>query len=633
MFVEDGELEIYDIMHAPENYTQFELESKLIFVAKKQKNNLERLIKLISKTCPDMINKRILIVDDEADSASIGFSRNRESGDIDATTIARQLSELRSHPDNISFLQVTATPYSLYLQPSNIEVGNVYDYKPTRPAFTQLVPVPDAYVGGETYFGDKARSDEPTVESLIHHTVDHDEFNRLRRRDRRSVREGKALQSNSIVGFRTAIINFIVGGCIQRINGIKAGKKPKKLRYSLLLHSEATRGAHTWQHTIAEEIKSEFSAECLARSEVFTDLVTESYNDLRRSLELNGDPIPSFDEVLAEVQNAVTKEYISITKVNSDEDVTSLLDSTGQLKLRSPLNIFIGGQVLDRGVTLANLIGFYYGRRPNRYQQDTVLQHSRMYGYRRADIGVTRFYTSHIIRNAMFNMEEFDTSLRTAIDAGGDKSVQFIRLANNGSIIPCNPNKILISNTHTMRPLKRMLPFGFQSGYETGKNGIEKTISRIDNSIEELCGFGNEKPVLVPLETALELLSQIKVTLVEEEDTPKFDWEAANAMLTHLSHLNQNPDEKGKVLLWAARDRNSARYASASSHAIFIETPDSPKTEGRIAMHHAIDSPILFLLRQNGLESKGWRDTPFYWPIIRAQRNTPISMFTSSTAD
>ncbi|WP_205731261.1 Z1 domain-containing protein, partial [Acinetobacter baumannii] len=69
-------------------------------------------------------------------------------------------------------------------------------------------------------------------------------------------------------------------------------------------------------------------------------------------------------------------EYVTVTKVNSEENVINMLDDTGQLKLRSPLHIFIGGQVLDRGITLTNLIGFYYGRRPNKFQQDTVLQHS-----------------------------------------------------------------------------------------------------------------------------------------------------------------------------------------------------------------------------------------------------------------
>jgi len=47
-----------------------------------------------------------------------------------------------------------------------------------------------------------------------------------------------------------------------------------------------------------------------------------------------------------------------VTKVNSEKQIAELLDDTGQLKLRTPLNLFIGGQILDRGVTIANLIGF-----------------------------------------------------------------------------------------------------------------------------------------------------------------------------------------------------------------------------------------------------------------------------------
>jgi hypothetical protein len=49
MFVDDGELDIYDIMHAPESFGIFELDSKLIFVAKKQDDNLRRLIDLFKK--------------------------------------------------------------------------------------------------------------------------------------------------------------------------------------------------------------------------------------------------------------------------------------------------------------------------------------------------------------------------------------------------------------------------------------------------------------------------------------------------------------------------------------------------------------------------------------------------------
>jgi hypothetical protein len=629
MFIDDGELEIYDIMHAPGSFGAFELDSKLIFVAKKQSDNLDRLVDLF-KTSPAMAGKRTIIIDDEADNASIGYSK--EAGLVEAKSIAAQVSKLRSAIKTSSFLQVTATPYSLYLQPNEIEVANVIAFKPTRPAFTRLVPVPGEYVGGETYFGQSARSQVDTLESLIHHTVDHREFERLKKSDGRSFKLDDVLSAPQIEGYRTAILNFIVGGCIQRINGTKAGEKSKKLRYSFLLHSEASRGAHDWQETVTSTIVEKLRAAAEAKSRLFSELVSKSYADLSRSLRLASQSVPPLADVLSAVSESLSKEHVTITKVNSDEDVAALLDSTGQLKLRSPLNVFLGGQVLDRGVTLANLIGFYYGRRPNKFQQDTVLQHSRMYGYRRAELAVTRFSTSRIIRHAMTQMEEFDVSLRSAIEAGGDKAVQFIRKAPNGSIVPCSPNKILVATTQTIRPNKRILPIGFQTGHRTGSNGIGKIIETLDSRVKELCGFDAKQPVPVPLATALELLKEIEQTMnFPEDDAPPFDWGGARAALTHLSQQHPQSSERGKVLLWAAEDRNSARMASESSHATYIETPDSEKTEGQLAATYAIERPILFLLRQNGSEEKGWRGTPFYWPVIRAQSRAPTAIYTAET--
>ncbi|MBR1296624.1 Z1 domain-containing protein [Bradyrhizobium sp. AUGA SZCCT0042] len=628
-FIDDGELEVYDIMHAPETFGAFELESKLIFVAKKQTDNLDRLTGLFSEN-PPMAGKRTLIIDDEADSASVGYAKN--AGLIEANKIASQVSGLRAAIRQASFLQVTATPYSLYLQPTEIEVANVVEFKPTRPAFTKLVPVPDDYVGGDTYFGESARSESDTIESLIHHTVDHREFDRLKKRDGRAFGIEEVLTTNKLIGYRTALINFLVGGTIQRINGAKGGEKLKKLRYSFLLHSESGKEAHNWQDVLTRRIMTDLRIASIARDQPFVDLISASYKDLARSLLLASQPIPPIEEVFVAVARALQEEHVTITKVNSDDDVSSLLDNSGQLKLRSPLNVFLGGQVLDRGVTLANLIGFYYGRRPNKFQQDTVLQHSRMYGYRRPDVAVTRFYTSRMIRFAMAQMEEFDASLRSAVEAGGDRAIQFIRKASDGTIVPCSPNKILVARTQTLRPNKRILPVGFQSGFRTGANGIGQKIQALDEMIEIVCGFNSDAPRLIPLKTALRLLDQIEPTLVfDDEDAPEFDWDSAKGALTHLSFQAQNPDDRGKVFLWAAKDRNSARLASEGSHATYIETPDSEKTEGQLAKKYAIDQPILFLLRQEGSEDQGWRGTPFYWPVIRAQRRTPTAIYTAET--
>jgi len=633
-FVEEGEMDVYDIMQCPDSFSAFELDSKMIFVAKKQKDNLSRLIKLFSEKCPAMAKKRVLVIDDEADNASIGYSKKSQL--IEANTIARQISDFRTHLSTSSFLQVTATPYSLYLQPTEVEVANVLAFKPTRPAFTELVPVPSAYVGGDTYFGEASHSEADTLQTLIHHAVDFREFDRLKKRDNRSFKIEDLLTTDLYKGFRHAIVTFIVGGCIQRLNGVAAGKKAKKLRYSFLVHSEAAKGSHNWQEQLTEFVIERLREAAEEEISIFEDLVRVSHEDLARSLTLDALPVPSLKIVTKAVKEALADEHITIAKVNSDDDVSALLDDSGQLKLRSPLCVFIGGQVLDRGVTLANLIGFYYGRRPNKFQQDTVLQHSRMYGYRRPDLAVTRFYTSAGIRHAMGQMEEFDSSLRAAIEAGGDRAVQFIRRANDGTIVPCSPNKILVAATQVIRPHKRILPVGFQSGYKTGKDGIGVAIEALDKIVEDLCEFKDDEPILIPLDTAIDLLQRIQPTLrFEDDDAPPFDWEAARSALCHLSQQNPDPNERSKVLLWAAKNRNSARKSDTSSHTFggYIETPDSTKTEGKIAIKFAIDYPILFLLRQNGSDApdKGWRGTPFYWPVIRAQANAPTAIYTAET--
>lgn len=68
-------------------------------------------------------------------------------------TISRQIDRLRDLVANSAFLQVTATPYSLYLQPEDeVRLNGTALFKPKRPAFTVLLPAHDQYVGGDEYF-------------------------------------------------------------------------------------------------------------------------------------------------------------------------------------------------------------------------------------------------------------------------------------------------------------------------------------------------------------------------------------------------------------------------------------------------------------------------------------------------
>ena len=63
----------------------------------------------------------------------------------------------------------------------------------------------------------------------------------------------------------------------------------------------------------------------------------------------------------------------------------------------------------------------------------------------------------------------------------------------------------------------------------------------------------------------------------------------------------------------------------------FSDAPDTTQREGVIARNHAKDIPMLMLFRQNGEEAKGWRGTPFYWPVIWAPENARTAVYSHTT--
>lgn len=88
-----------------------------------------------------------------------------------------------------------------------------------------------------------------------------------------------------------------------------------------------------------------------------------------------------------------------------------------------------------------------------------------MYGARPLiDIAVTRFYTTQTIYDVMEQMYYFDADLRQAIISGSNQQgVVFIQKDDNNQIIPCSPNKLLLSNIQMLKAHRRLLPIGFQT--------------------------------------------------------------------------------------------------------------------------------------------------------------------------
>jgi hypothetical protein len=621
-FIEADEMQVFDIMLLPDNLTPFELGQKLVLVVKKEDDNLKRLITALQETYPQLRSRRFLIVDDEADFASLTF--RRRSGAISLGVISKQIDEARALMKTADFLQVTATPYSLYLQPEEEVIsGGVTLFRPKRPTFTKILPLHPAYVGGDYYF--EQSTDPASPAFYIYQEVPLAERDALKLEDGRRLKIGNVISEKNVAVLRSAIVNFVMGAAIRRLQQKKAGEKQQK--YAFVVHTEQQRGSHDWQERVTIELNRAFVKAAETDSPMFSALLRRSYDQLKKSVEAGGLTMPAFNECADAVRDALLRGFLMITKVNSDKEVEELLDDNGQLKLRTPMNVFIGGQILDRGVTIENLIGFYYGRNPRKFQQDTVLQHSRMYGARpKDDLTVTRFYAPLHIYQVLQKIHEFDTALRDAFESGAhDRGVYFIHRDNADRLMPCSPSKLMLSRLTSIRPGRRLLPVGFQT---VAKSNGGSNLKSLDERIRTLCGPKMGGIVEIPLDIAVKLLELAYANLEFDENEAEDERAGHLAALEHLSKMANDPRARGKVLLITAVDRDVARRRDEGR---FSNAPDT-KQQAEDAEKRARSMPALMLLRQRGGADKGWRDLAFWWPVIVVPQDAVTSVYANEIA-
>jgi hypothetical protein len=618
-FIDEDEVMVLDIMKLPQ-LTRSEMRRKMVIVAKKQARNLDKLIDFV-KAHETQRNRKVLLVDDEADLASIRFVPEPDDGGVKQGTIADQIDELRRLVKDVAFLQVTATPYSLYLQPEDYENaanGANYVFKPKRPAFTELLPIHNGYVGGDDYFG-KFEDDDPRSRLIVE--VSSQEQDALRKPDQRRISPERVLDSPNTVGIRRAIVTFVVAVGVRQWQQREAGDKPRK--YAMIIHNDTQRSAHAWQDQVMKWIFEAITKAAEERPGDLRPLFDEAFNDLTASVEADGGAMPGRDEAFDIFIDALQSDDIVIEKINSDQDVMKLLDEKSELKLRTPYNIFVGGNILDRGITIPNLIAFYYGRNPRTMQADTVLQHSRIYGNRdRRDLAVTRFYTSRSVYDRLYTINEFENALRKAFETGAhDRGVVFIQSDDTGRVRACAPNKVRLSDVVTVSSSSMLLPTDFQTRGGSAMAAIQTKLEKLVKP--EWRDTGEFVPV--DRKTALAIIDQIEQSM--EFDSVEFEWDAMRSLIDYYTDENHGGD--GKLLILAETGRRLSRAGSGDKSgrsilgtALRSKVLDVPRKK-----------PALILLQQEGGRDLGWTAHHFWWPVFAAPTDAEPCVFATKTAD
>ena len=407
-----------------------------------------------------------------------------------------------------------------------------------------------------------------------------------------------------VSAFKKGLMNFIVGGCVLRMRNNNS-------HYSYVIHD-------------------------LNVTLIIVEMLKEAYQDIQKSVVAYGFTMPSYEDVEIAFYHAVDRDYISVTVVNSDKDMDAILDEdNGELRLRSPFSIFVGGQVLDRGVTIPKMIGFYYGRNPKTMQQDTVMQHSRMFGYRKGDLlSVTRFYTTQRIYENMTRITEIDTALREDIESGKlSEGIYFIQKYNSNKIdengmqikdeiMPCSPDKIRLSNIVLLKPSSRLLPIGFTPIAKTHAVRISNDINK---RVERLIDDQEKDAVAFSLDDLEPIINLIYSALEPDEESARFV--PVEKFLTTIRYL---AGDGKKINLIVRKNRKVGKYKKNGT--VYQDAPDTRQDELSVARKVAIGRPALMLLHQDGT-AFGWNGSEFWWPVLLSPENVKRTVFAMPEAD
>lgn len=618
-FIDDDEIMLFDIMAAPLPLTKSELRRKIVIVAKKQAQNLERIQKLFDIDHPSLKERRVLLVDDEADMASVRFAKKKGEDVYDQGTIANQMDTLRGTIRDVSFLQVTATPYALYLQPENYEGAEDAKevFYPKRPGFTELLPIHDAYVGGDAYFGGHGAEDP---RHYLYVEVNEREHDALRSNDGRTIRDDRLWTSENIKTLRLSLMTFLLSVAIRRRQQRELDLPPQK--YAMIVHNDTQRQAHDWQWETVNKLLRAFEGALQDGSHHLKTLFDEAYDDLSRSIQADRGHLPKRKVAFDDVRQLIDDGELNVQRVNSDVQLEPLLDAeTAELKLRTKANLFIGGSILDRGITVPNLLAFYYGRNPKRMQADTVLQHSRMYGARpQADLAVTRFYTSRDVYSRLVQIHSLETALREAFEDGShDQGVVFIQSDAKKGVIPCAPSKISLSDVVAIKPNDILTPTNFNTVASTY---LKKAVGDAEKLIPREC-VGSKTFSEIGLDQAISLLDIISGSLVDD-GAPGFDWDAMKGLLRYYANK-----ASGKVLILAEQGRQLAKSVSGDRSGLSIlgtaELRNLVKAPTR-------EAPALVILKQEGGPDLEWRAGPFLWPMLASPPQAKSCVFATKVA-
>ncbi len=244
---------------------------------------------------------------------------------------------------------------------------------------------------------------------------------------------------------------------------------------------------------------------------------------------------------------------------------------------------------------------------------DTVLQHARMYGNRsKEDLAVTRLYTTERIFERMKEIHEIDESQRLALKKNLSHEIVLLQASKTGIIRPTSPNKIKLGKITTLRNLRTLYPYGFET---RGKTELNKITSQIDAYLKAMPGYTKEMRAsfFVSFEQFEKVIDLIDSGNLNYDLGIPLDTKVWKIIVKRM--LEECKSETLHCYVQEGRDLKRLKENGEPMDAPYTISTDYNYCQHIISIQN---KPLIMLLRQEGRAagSEGWKGAPFYWPVL-----------------
>lgn len=395
-----------------------------LFVIKKNSSVFKKLVKWIKQNIAHRDRLPLLLIDDEADLASINTKDKEEL----ATVTNRFIRQILSLFPRSSFVGYTATPFANILIDSNASNDDIgLDLFPKD--FIVRLASPRNYFGPKDFFGDNFESGLELYDCFPQEEA----FSWFR--DLEKNYGNKELPKTP----SRAILQFILSSSLKlwrhmKRKGIPSVDNP--LHNSMLIHvshkiaiqKAIGRQVQTKLREICQDLRGIDlrASECSYLKEL-RNLFDLQKNEItpeikrRRSDEDISDPINDwampnkFEELDSCLQQVIGDIQIELVNGEAKRNVIYQAENSAYFEeKRTSTNIYIGGNKLSRGLTLNGLTVSVFLRSSSMY--DTLMQMGRWFGYRDGYIDLCRLITTPDIIDKFRQISEAIDDFNVQID-------------------------------------------------------------------------------------------------------------------------------------------------------------------------------------------------------------------------